>query len=268
MNAYLNYYRCLLVIQKFWFENRKAMLLMSLALGSILIIWMSLFLSFRNPGIFREKSQVWNYFLFLLLSGCVSANFLFYNLSSKSRSINFILLPASTLEKIICAFLFGIVFFWISYTVIFYAVNYPMVHISNALYGTHWSVINIFKIDRYENPLFNHPCSVMFYEVLISQAICVTGSLYFRQYSFFKTAVVMLVIWVLIVLVFMTAPMALPKGGFYDSVLAFEVLDYSGNKLLEVPGWFRILIIAFFSIGITLWLWLISYLKLKVREIV
>lgn len=267
MNTYINYSRCRLVIQKFWFENRKAMLLMSLALASILLIWMSLFLSFRNPGIFREKSQVWHYFLFLLLSGCVSANFLFSNLSSKSKSINFLLLPASTAEKMICAFLFGIVFFWIAYTIIFYAVDYPMVHISNALYGTHWPVINIFTIDKYENPLFNHACSVMFYEVLICHAICVTGSFYFRQYSFFKTAVVMLVIWVLIVLAFMTSPMFFPKGGFYESVLAFEVLDYSGNKLLEVPSWFRFLIIAFFSYGIAAWLWIVSYLKMKEREI-
>jgi hypothetical protein len=254
-------------MQKFWFEQRQAMLLMSLALASILLIWMSLFLSFRNPGMFREKSQVWNYFLFLFLSGCVSANSIFSNLRNKSKSINFLLLPASTLEKTICSFLFGMAGFWIIYSLIFYAVDYPMVHASNALYGTHWSVINIFKINQYQNPIFNHPCSIMFYEVAICQATCVTSSLYFRQHSFFKTAILMLAIWVAIVLLFMSLPTALPKGGFYDSVLVFEVLDYSGNKLLSVPPWFRVLITVFFSCGIATWLWLISYQRIKEKEI-
>ena len=81
MNPYFSLSRQALVIQKFWFENRKAMILMFFALGSILAIWMSLFLSFRNPGIFREKSQIWNYFIFLLFSSCLTANFLFSNLN-------------------------------------------------------------------------------------------------------------------------------------------------------------------------------------------
>jgi hypothetical protein len=267
MNKYINSPRLALVIRKYWFENRKAIILMALALVSILVIWMSLFLSFRNPSIFREKSQVWNYFMFVLLAACLTGSFLFSSLNSKSKGINYLLLPASIAEKLICVFLFGVVGFWIGYTAVFYAVNYTMVHIANDLYGTHWPVMNIFEIDKYENPFFNHACSIMFYEVFIAQAVCVTGSLYFRQYSFFKTAIVMLVIWVVIVSVFMTSPMVLPTGGFYDSPLEFEVLDYSGNLLVTLPTWFRILVILFFSFGITGWLWMISYLRLKERQL-
>src|SRR6478752_7538253 len=102
MNSYFSFFRQVLVIQKFWFENRKAIMLMFFALGSILAIWMGLLLSFRNPGVFKEKSQIWNYFLFLLLSSCLAANFLFSNLNNKSKCISYLLIPASSLEKMIC----------------------------------------------------------------------------------------------------------------------------------------------------------------------
>jgi hypothetical protein len=267
MNPYFSLARFSFVIQQFWFENRKAMLLMFLALGSILAIWMSLFLSFRNPGIFREKSQVWNYFIFLLFSSCLSANFLFSNLNNKARCVNYLLLPASAIEKMICSFLFGVIIFWIGYTSIFYIIDFTMVSIANDQYGTHWPVINIFQIDRYENPLINQPCSVMFYETFLAQAISVVCSLYFKNHSFFKTAIVMLVIWVAIVFAVMTSPVFLPTGGFYGSIAVYEVLDYAGNKLVVLPHWFRIFVTVFFSFGLTGTLWILAYFKLREREV-
>jgi len=267
MNSYFSFFRQVLVIQKFWFENRKAMMLMFFALGSILAIWMGLLLSFRNPGVFKEKSQIWNYFLFLLLSSCLAANFLFSNLNTKAKCISYLLLPASTLEKIICAFLFGVVVFWIGYTLAFYIIDFTMVHIANERYGTNWPVINIFRIDQYENPLFNHSCSVMFYEIFIAQAIAIAGSMYFKSYSFFKTAIVMLVIWVMIVFTIMTSPQLLPTGGFYESVAVYEVLDYGGNKIVALPVWHKMFIVLFFSFGIGVSLWVTAYFKLKEKEV-
>lgn len=266
MKQQFNMNRMILVFKKFWFEHRKEILFMYLAVAALLSIWMSVYLSFRNPGLFRESFQIGYYSIGLLLSGCLSANFLFAELRNKPQAINLLLLPASQLEKIICALFFGVLFYWLGYTFMFVLVDSLFVTAANSINETHWPIINPFRVGRYEDTLldqFPSPYALYF----AFQALFILGSVYFKSYSFFKTSIVLLFIWIL----FLAAPMVIatsvPLGAFNEGLFSYEIFDAHGNIEIEMPTWFAFAVSIFFGYIITGTLWLTTYFRLKERQI-
>jgi len=252
----------------FWAENRRPLFLLLLAVGSFLSIWMGVYLAFRNPILFSERFQIAYYFLGLFLSGCLSANFLFADLRDKSKSINFLLLPASAFEKFFTTILFGVVVYLVGYTMIFYITEPIFVKLCNAMTGSHWTIFNVFRMDEYEDPFFDNKPGLLYFLYFALHALFVAGSLYFGKYSFFKTMIVLLFLW--IILVFLPFPViagALPVGRFNGALTAFEVIDFNGNRLVEMPVWFSLSFKIFSTYLVTIGLWTASYFLLKEKQI-
>lgn len=268
MEQHFNFKRLILIFSLFWLENRKAFLFLLLAVGSFLIVWLGVYLAFNNPRLFSERFQIAYYFTGLFLSGCLSANFLFPDLNNKSKSINFLLLPASAAEKLLTTLFFGVGVFLVGYTLIFYMVEPVFVKLSNEIIKTDWPVINIFKINTYEDPFFEEKPSTIFFLYFTVQAFFIVGSLFFNKYSFFKTVIVLLFVWIFIV--FLPHPVInsiLPRGIFADGLTAFEVLDFKGNRLVKMPTWFTFSFHFFSNYIITLGLWLTTYFLLKEKQV-
>jgi len=268
MQQHLSIKRLLMIFNLFWFETRKPLILLLLAVGSFLAVWMSVYLAFRNPVLFSERFQIAYYFIGLFLSGCLSANFLFADLRDKRKSINYLLLPASTLEKFFAATFFGVVVYLIGYTLIFYMTEPIFVKLSNAMSGRHWKIINVFQMDEYKDPFFEAKPSRLYFHYFSLQALFIAGSLYFGKYSFFKTMIVLLFLW--IVLVFLPFPViagALPLGRFNGALTAFEVIDFNGNRLIEMPAWFSLSFKIFYTYLVTIGLWTASYFLLREKQI-
>ncbi len=267
MKKHFNWARQLSLINKFWFENRKQLLFMIAVTTGLLIVWMGVYLSFRNPKLFSPKFQVAYYFFGLVISGALIGNFTFADVREKSKAINFMLLPASTLEKLIVGFLFGVIVYGILYSIAFYFVNTGIVFLANRTLGSDWEVVNLLTLGGIDDMFFNQRADLLFLRYLVVQAFFVAGGLYFSKFSFFKTALAFFAVWIILMLLPMLFLSILPIGNFQDSLTAFEVLDVNGNKLLKMPEWFNWSFGLWFSLLITVLLWIFSYFKLKEKQL-
>src|SRR5436853_239423 len=101
MNQFFDLQRFLLVMKKHWGENRKLMILSTVAIASLLLIWYFLELLITNFGPIDEFLQAITYFFGLFLIGCLYASLLFTDLSTRPKGINFMMVPASRFEKLL-----------------------------------------------------------------------------------------------------------------------------------------------------------------------
>jgi hypothetical protein len=258
------------VFGKYFGENKKAYLLLFLACGASLTLWMGVHLSFTNPYLFDETSQVMYYFTGLILWGCLSAGLLFSDLGSRPKAINYLLLPASSLEKVVCTVFFGIAVYFIGYTLIFCALDFTMVSLANQKFKTAWSVINVLTINQYKSKLFEDGhTSYFFYIHFGIQSFFLLGSLYFPKYAFFKTAIAGVLMWVFAILylvVFMNNVST--PGLFNDGFSYLEVFDPSGrNKIVHLPEGLTGTLEYFLRYGVTIMFYVVTYFRLNEKEV-
>jgi hypothetical protein len=266
-NQYIHLPRLAMTFSKFWFENKRTLALLFGAIAAFLLILLSLYYSFNAPNLFREHFQVAYYFTGLFLSGILSASFLFSELRNKPRAIAYLMVPASQIEKFICVMFFGLLVFWSGYSIIFTCINYVFVSMNNARMGRTDEVINIFTINKYQNPFLEGPSLWLFFIYFAIHALFALGSIYFARYAFFKTLIVFLFFWLLFFFVPVVLHRLLPPGGWVSSLFKYEVYDDVGNFFLTLPEWFRILSSVFFSCAGTTMLWVATYFKLTERQI-
>jgi hypothetical protein len=267
MDQYLHFGRLNKVMSKFWFEERRALLLLFGAIAAFLTILMLLYYSFTNPNLFTPRFQVAYYFFGLFISGVLSASFLFSDLRNKPRAIAYLLLPVAQLEKFVCVLFYGVIVFFIGYSIIFTVVDWIFVTLSNIKFGKSEPVINILIIDRYENPFLDQPSSIMFYIYFILHALFILGSIYFSRYGFFKTLIILLVLWLLFFATTMIIFQFLPHGVFASSLSDYEVFDFRGSIFIDLPRWFMTIMEILFGYLITLGLWAAAYFRLTERQI-
>lgn len=267
MDQYIQLPRLAMVLRKFWFDERRALFLLFGAVGAFLTIWLGIYYSFDNPHLFTTKFQVGFYFAGLFISGLLSASFLFSELRSKPRAIGYLLLPAAQLEKFICVILYGVVVYFVGYSTVFTLIDWVFVTLSNVKFERSEPVINILTIDKYENPFLDRSPSILFYLYFIVHALFLLGSIYFSKYGFFKTLIILLFLWIM----FIAAPMAivgfLPPGAWVSSTAAYEVYDFHGGIILDLPAWFTTIFYFFFSYVITFGLWAATYFRLTEKQI-
>jgi hypothetical protein len=266
MKQYIYIPRLALMFRKFWFEHWRALILLYLAIAALLCVWLNVYFFFGNPRLFKENFQVGYYSIGLLLSGCLTANFLFSELKNKPQAISFLLLPVSQLEKIICFLFFGVIVFWVGYACVFLAVDTLFVTMANIKNDTHWPIINLLRLKDYEDSLFDQiPSPYSYYFAF--QALFILGTLYFKRYSFFKTTLIAMFVWVFLLFVPLIVFIPLGPGFFKDSMMSVEFFDLRGNKLVEMPQWFQMLTTIFFGYGIVLILWITTYYRLSEKEV-
>src|ERR1700761_703084 len=133
MNQTFDLERFYKLVSKHWMENYKRYGLTLLAIGGLLAAWFGILLlmDYIDPmNIFMQYSA---YFVGLYFTGCLYASTLFSDLSTKTTGIFWLSLPASHLEKLLCSLLFSVFLFFITYTLLFYIVDIPMVQIANRI---------------------------------------------------------------------------------------------------------------------------------------
>lgn len=234
---------------------------------ALLIVWWSIHLSMWNANLFAPKFQIAFYFVGLAASGALIANFSFGDLREKPKAISYLLLPSTALEKVIAAILFGVIVYGLVYSGAFYIANACAVSLANHLFGSKWEIINPLQLGHYTDPFFDEPTNRLFLKYLAMQSLFVAGGLYFSKFSFFKTSLVFLAIWILRILLPSLYLYLLPFGNFRNTLTSFEVFDVTGNKLIEMPHWFEMVFTFYFSFLIIPLLWLFSYFKLKEKQI-
>jgi hypothetical protein len=279
-NQLFSFSRWRLLVAKHWAEHHRRYLLALLAIGGLHAVWFGFLIAIEIYAPMEAFMQFASYMVGLYGVGCLFASMLFADLSTKKDALPWLSLPASHLEKLLSAILYGVILFFIAYTLVFYLVDILMVQWSNTLTYRHprnWpgtnirimpvTVYNLFTAEGSPIPEKDgHLISSLYFTI---QAIFLLGSVYFTRYSFIKT--------VIVVLIFILAFTVLERGIIYpmlpkdwnNNFLSWSRPSYDagppGNEV-RLPGDTELLLNRLGLFGMPLFFWFVTYIRLKEKE--
>ena len=273
MNQFFNINRFSLLVVKHWADNRKRYLLSVLAFIGLLIGWFVFTMLIDSRVMMGKSLQMVTYFFSLFLVGSFYANQYFRELGSRSRGINFLLVPASGFEKILCSLLFTAILFFIVFTAAFYLVDVMMVEISKGfrpiyMQESEKGVMNVFTA---ANLHFEKDSTLNFLVVFFSiQSVFLLGSVYFQKYSFIKTIISGFVIFFIVFLFMYFLYDMMPKGDYVNGRLTsyrVKTHDKSIYHLVSIPAWPGQLLYYMLMYAVGPFLWLVTYVRLKEKQV-
>jgi hypothetical protein len=279
MNSVFDFNRWILYTSKHWNENKKKYLLSLGAIGGLLILWYSFLIIIAGENPIGENIQMVTYYVGLYLIGCLFASLMISDLNEGATAIHFLLLPASAFEKLLTAILFSFILFFISYTVIYYAVDYAMVkwisaiaaeagHYAKPDYGFTAKVINVFVAP----PGMGGDENFYVYILLVCigvQSVYLLGSVYFVKYNFIKTMVSVLVVFLIFMFfVHKIIHLFMPDGAFFEPFRVYRI--YNGDKgdlAVRLPEWLNTISLFLFKYTLAPVMWVVTYFRLKEKEV-
>lgn len=268
------------LVAKHWAENRKRYLLSLLGLTGLLLVWFFFILTMDKMSPLNVIYQYMTFFVGLYITGTLYASTLFAELGSKRDAVGFLALPASQLEKLLCALLFGILLFFVGYAVIFYAVDIPMVKLSNQIIEStprNWPntsirvtpnhVYNVFTGDF--GPKIEREVHLFLFGFFSVQSAFLLGSVYFTRYSFIKV-LVGLAIGFLVVMAIQAnlIHLFLPPGwhngwtGWYSDEAGSDM-----QKFVELPDFAEKAVIQLVQWAPPVLLWIITWYRIKEKQV-
>lgn len=294
MNQSFDAGRWWLLVAKHWSENSRKYTLSLLAIAGLLLLWFVVVL-LTYDGYHFDDVQISSYYTGLFLVGCLYGSMLFADLGSKTKGLHYLSVPASQLEKLLCALFYGVVVFFVVYTALFYVLDIAFVKAGQAVAHRHWlrehgvgtiftppGILNVFYLKgRGPNDANVFLYILLFYFVLQSAFIC--GSIYFVRFSFIKTVLSLLVTGLLVT--FLIAKVIypiLPAGSYYHGLTSYQVytvkdapavqgvMIYSNaatDKLVALPAWIDDVLLFLVKFAFAPLLWLATYFRLKEKEI-
>src|SRR5258705_1845088 len=102
MNQSFDAGRWWLLVGKHWSENRKKYTLSLIAMAGLLLLWVLVLLISEKRRIVTDL-QINTYYTGLFLAGCLYGSMMFADLGSKTRGLNYLVVPASQPEEHFCA---------------------------------------------------------------------------------------------------------------------------------------------------------------------
>jgi hypothetical protein len=277
MNSYFDLNRWLLYISKQWNENKRRYLLSLGALAGLLVLWFSFIMLVNKWHPLHDRMQLVSYYVGLYLTGCLYASLIFSDLSDGPKGISYLLLPASLLEKLLTALLFGVILYLLCYTAVFYIVDFTMVKVSNAL-------ISSMAAQEHQGPFPPQEVANVFvakdfaggdefiffllgYFAILS--IFLLGSVYFVKYNYIKTLIWGLIVF--LVLVFFQHKIIesfMPPGNFFKPFTVYRVYDGDKGELgVRVPEWISSILMILLKYCLPPALWVVTYFRLKEKEV-
>lgn len=276
MNPSFDFGRWGLLVRQHWIENKKRYLLSIVAMAGILFMWFS-FVALMDSGDPMDPDvQRGTYFFLLVVSGCFYASQFYRDLGSRSRAINYLLIPASSFERLMVSLLYAVVLFFLAFTAIYYLVDAIMVMAVNMFHPSYTeanangairqaSVVNVFgrtvgKVNG--TPLF-------FAAYFAIQAAFLLGSVYFEKYSFVKTVIslfaVLLGLWLINSFLFEAI---LPEGGM-NGIGSFVVTTNESENayLVELPAVMKETLGMLVKWIFPIFFWVVTYFRLREKEV-
>jgi hypothetical protein len=281
MNQHFSFSRWRMLVALHWAENRKRYGLALLAMGGLLCAWYGFIIGIDRFAPMDSFYQYSAYFAGLYFVGCLYASTIFSDLGNRAKGIQWLSIPASHLEKLLCALFFSVVLFFIAYTLIFYLVDIPMVKLASHIIirehrvvpGTtqpigEMEVFSIFGGNRLGIPDRD------FYAFLLgffaAQGAFILGSVYFTQYAFIKTTIaVLLMILVTVIFIMRVVQGNIPAGWRMDDLAGWirvEGMD-APTGLVRLPLWIERTGFFLLRFSAPFIFWFITYFRLKEKEV-
>jgi hypothetical protein len=278
MNQTFNFNRWWLLVARHWIENRKRYLLSLIVIPGLMLGWFGFILLNKNYNPLPTNIQFISYEGGLFIVGCFYASMIFSDLGSTPRGVNFLTVPASHLEKLVCAIFYAVLLFFVIYTISFYIIDIPCVKIGNILGYERFKrdfpdevyirdeVFNIFNFRFTGNDESNFYVFVAYYPI---QSAFLLGSVYFARYSFIKTAIAVLALWLIVFIFFSRILLPItPQGWRWDNLAEWARFNNVGEiNLISLPRWIDGTLDYLLKYSIPVILWVVTYFRLKEKEI-
>ena len=277
MNQSFSINRWGLLMGKHWSENRKKYSLGVIAIASLMTLWYG-FMLMVGPGV-EEDVQSPTYFVGLFVIGCIYASLLFADLADRPKGISYLTVPASHLEKLLCNLFFGILVFFVVYLAVFYIITMPMLAITNTIREEKWKaagaaypfvkskLVNVFYFGKGNGEDLFYGLHLLYFAV---QSAFILGSVYFSRFSFIKTVISVLVIWLLLFLfVAKVLHPLMPEGSYFNGLTNWSLMNEGSgpNKVVMLPKWVGTTLEYVFNFGFAPLFWITTYFRLKEKEI-
>lgn len=275
MNNQFSFSRALLLLRKNLKENGKSYLLMFIAgFGIILLIYGLLIVgSFHNMFPTGDRKMLFTIGLFL--GGTLFSASFYSFFKSQPKTIQFLLLPATTGEKLLIGFILTQIVYIIVFLVSFTSIDWLMCTIYNEFVSIPKWIIEQEKHYYKAAYLFNSD-TVLIKEILvmyfITTSIAHLGSLSFINNAYVKT--VILFILTVVALMFLNNKMLglmipepiMPHGKYFTD--SFRIGDkHQPTGIVILPSNWHTIIAFFLPIFIYVSCWAMSYLKIKEKQI-
>ncbi|HWK07774.1 MAG TPA: hypothetical protein VNS58_29280 [Puia sp.] len=281
MNQTFDFSRWWMLVTMHWVENRKRYLLAMLAMGGLMAGWYSFILVVYKDGAMNPFVQYATYYCGLYFVGCLYASTIFAELGGKAQGIRYLSIPASHLEKLLCGILYGVVLFFIVYTLIYYIVDIPLVNVGNqGILKEHqvWAgtTIPIGKIEVFSlwnnewAPILDKQYHMLLLGYFTIQSAFLLGSVYFTRYSFIKTIVGILLFWLAFVIFAVKGiEEHLPQGWrTYNFIQWNNTANNAAQlQLVRLPLWMESSLFFLIQYSIPFIFWFIAYIRLKEKEV-
>jgi hypothetical protein len=276
MNAVFDLNRWSLYFGKQWNENKRRYLLSLAAIGGLLVLWYSFLMIVSPDNPMASRMQGITFYVGLFITGCLFASMIFNDLSEGPKAIHYLLTPVSTFEKLLTAIIYVVVLFFISYTIVFYAIDFIMLQVSNSVMNN-WlqhhhqtprppqELLNVF-ITREGGDNFYFYILLIFFGV---QSIFLLGSVYFVKNQYIKTMVSGLVVFLfLIFFVHKVMGTIMPDGSFFKPFTVYRVWNRDrGDVMIQLPEWFSTILLFLTKYALAPVLWVVAYFRLKEKEV-
>jgi hypothetical protein len=273
MNSF-SFQRWSWLVGKHWVENRKRYLLSMIAIFALLIFYFTFSLLANDEDPMDRGIQIVGYFLGLFGIGCLFAGQFFSPLGSRAKGAYFLLTPASALEKLLCALLYVVVFFFTVYTAVYYLADIIMIAVGNSLHVFYANSeakavpINVF----YEYNWGLGDANLMYYFLLAFfavQSVFLLGSVYYNQYGIVKTAIVLFLGFLLLAFLegYLLHQM-LPNGDHQRGISSFvSYVNSKPDKVVELSPMVDQVLIFLAKYAVAPFVWLVTYFRLTEKEI-
>jgi hypothetical protein len=283
-NQVFSFTRWRLLVAKQWKENRRRYLLSLLAIGGLMAAWEAFLIAVIPYAPLEPFMQFATYTVGLFLTGCLFASTLFADLGNKKQALSWLSLPASHLEKLLCAILFGVVLFYGAYTLVFYIVDIPMVQWTNSILQRHplnWPGTNspipeslVYNfITAAGAPQPERQWHLFTFGYFSIQSVFLLGSVYFTRFSFIKTVVAGL-LFMLAFVIFQKLVLYPMKpedwsDNFFRWTQEMNELNDHDMPLREVrlPYRLDIILLLVAQFGIAPFFWFVTLSRLKEKQV-
>jgi hypothetical protein len=273
MNQTFSFQRWSLLVAKHWSENRKRYLLSVVAFMSLILVWYVFTMLVDNSNPMAEGLQWITFYFSLFVVGPFYASQFFKSLGSKSKAVDYLMVPASALEKTLTGIFYVVILFPVIFIAAFYLVDTIAIAGANLFhpsYNTegakHAQIANIFDL---RNPRIN----LAFYWFLLFfgiQSAFLLGSVYFAQYSYVKTAISLSLVCLIAAFVGIYLPSQwMPRGGFFQSPVNYMIYtdNWEDRKMVALPFWLGQILQYIFLYAFHPIFWITTYFRLKEKEV-
>lgn len=255
MNETFSFKRFILLLRKHFIEQYALYLMSAVVLAGVFVFLFAMAIGTGYHHGFQKTIMQGG----LIMGGAVFSSLLFQDMSERAHGIFSLTLPASHLEKFLCAWFYGVVLFLPAYFLIFYSVDIAAVKIANTYYNTK---AEVFRLD---SPYMANIMSIFF----VAQSIAMLGSIIFKRRQFVQTAFLAFVgFFIIRQLDSFLAGWLIPLNDLSGGILLGGIwFLQEGNRIfLPVPEKaLRFIEVMFYFLPVLFWL--TAFFKLKEKQL-